>query len=204
MPYLEKIEKTMIKDKIPPEIIKKMNFEHPPNNDIQNVIAVIEKMDELLTNEQRLAIMEKQGCCKSGQRDRDCKAFAEEHKDKTLAEKIKLISSIQYMMSPRLNEDGTITVSFGGNQNGIHTGKTTCSCGQIKNLKQPFSVTPTFCGCCAGHFLYHYQNILGVKLKLKEIISSPLNTNGEKPCEFKFEIVDTKSMKSKKPALNIR
>ena len=49
-------------------------------------------MDKLLTNEQRLAIMEKKGCCKSGQCDRDCKAFAEEYKD------------------------GTITVSYGDNQ----------------------------------------------------------------------------------------
>ncbi|MCL2722012.1 MAG: hypothetical protein FWD47_11830 [Treponema sp.] len=198
MPYLEKIEKTMIKERIPQEIIKKLKIEHPVNNDPKNVIAVIERMDKLLSDEQRFAVMEKQGCCKSGQRDRDCKAFGIEHKNKPLAEKIKLLSGIQYMMIPRLNKDNTITVSYGGNQNGIHTGKTTCSCGQIKELKQPFSVTPTFCGCCAGHFLYHYQNALGIKLKLKEIVSSPLNTNGEKPCEFKFEIVDSKNQRSKK------
>ncbi|MDF2941621.1 MAG: hypothetical protein K0S01_479 [Herbinix sp.] len=28
------------------------------------------------------------------------------------------------------------------------------------------------------------------KLKLKEINSSPLNTNGEKPCKFTFEVLD--------------
>ena len=192
MPFLEKIEKTMFKMKISPEIIKKVGIDHPINNETQNVIAVIEKMDKLLSNEQLLAIMEKQGCCKSGQRDRDCKAFGIEHKDKPLAEKIKLLSGIQYMMTPRLNKDNTITVSYGGNQNGVHTGKTTCSCGQIKELKQPFSVTSAYCGCCAGHFLYHYQNALGIKLKLKEIVSSPLNTNGEKPCEFSFEIIDSR------------
>jgi len=196
MPFLEKIEKTMTKMKIPPEIIKKIGIEHPINNETKNVIAVIEKMDKLLSLDQCLAIMEKQGCCKSGQRDRDCKAFGEEHKDKPLAEKIKLLSGVQYMMTPSLNSDGIITVSYGGYQNGVHTGKTTCSCGQIKVLKQPFSVSPTFCGCCAGHFLYHYQNALGVKLRLKEIISTPLNTNGEKPCEFKFEIIDFKKHKT--------
>jgi hypothetical protein len=200
MPFLEKIEKTMIKEKISPEILKKMKFTQPVNNDTQNVIAVINKMDELLSKEQRLAIMEKQGCCKSGQRDRDCKAFGKEHNDKPLLEKLKLLSGVQYMMTPQLNSDGTITVCFGGYQNGVHTGKTTCSCGQIKKLKQPFSVSSTFCGCCAGHFLYHYENALGVKLKLKEIVSSPLNTNGEKHCEFKFEIINPKNKKQKTSA----
>ena len=75
MPFLEKIEKTMIKEKISPEIIKKMNFTNPVNNDTENVVSVINRMDKLLSTEQVLAIMEKQGCCKSGQRDRDCKAF---------------------------------------------------------------------------------------------------------------------------------
>jgi hypothetical protein len=191
MPNLEKIEKTMIREGISPDIIKKIKIDHPVNNDTQNVIAVIDRMDKLLSNEQKLAVMEKQGCCKCGQRDRNCKAFGKEHKDKSLAEKIKLLSGTQYMMAPHLNSDGTISVSYGGHQNKVHTGKTTCSCGQIKKLKQPFSVTTTFCGCCAGHFLYHYQNALGVKLKLKEIVSSPLNTNGEKHCEFKFEKAKT-------------
>ena len=107
---LEKIEKTMIKEKISSEIIEKMKFTYSVNNDTQNVIAVIHKMDELLSNEQRLAIMEKQDCCKGGQRDRDCKAFGKEHKDKPLAEKLALLSGVQYMMSPRLNSDSTITV----------------------------------------------------------------------------------------------
>jgi hypothetical protein len=150
---------------------------------------MIDQMDKLLTKKQCLSIMEKQGCCKTGRRDKDTKALALEHSDKSLPEKLALISGIQYMMSPRLNADGAITVTFGGYQNGVHKGKNTCSCGLIKRMKQPFSVTPTYCGCCAGHFLYHYQNALGVKLKLKKINSSPLNTNCEKPCSFTFEVL---------------
>ena len=188
MPFLEKIEKTMIKEKISPEIIKKMNFEHPANNDTAKVVELIYKMDQLLSEDQKLAIMEKQGCCKTGQRDRDSRAFVKKHKDKPLSEKIKLLSGVKHMMSPRLDADGTISVSFSGYQNGVHVGKTTCSCGQIRKLKQPFSVSSTYCGCCAGHFLYHYQTALGIKLRLKEIVSSPLNSNGEKCCEFKFEV----------------
>ncbi len=188
MPTLKKVRDTMKKQKISHEIMAQIDFEADCNNPI-NIISMINKMDELLTKEQRFSIMEKQGCCKGGQRDKDCKAFALEHKGKTLSEKLKLISGIQYMMSPCLNDDGSITVTFGDYQNGVHIGNNTCSCGSIKNLKQPFSISPTYCGCCAGHFLYHYQNALGVKLKLKEINSSPLNTNCEQPCSFTFEVL---------------
>ena len=189
MPTLKKIRDTMKKQKINGEIMEQMDFEADCNNPY-NITSLIDKMDKLLTKEQCLSIMEKQGCCKGGQRDKDCKAFALEHADKPFSEKLALMSSIQYMMSPCLNDDGTFTITFGGYQNGVHTGENTCSCGSIKKLKQPFSVSPTYCGCCAGHFLYHYQNALGVKLKLKEINSSPLNTNGEKPCKFTFEVLD--------------
>ncbi len=188
MPTLKKIRDTMKKQKISEEIMEQMDFEADCNN-THNIISVIDKMDTLLTREQCLSIMEKQGCCKGGQRDKDCRAFALEHTDTPFSEKLALIANIPYMMSPWLNEDGTITVSFGGYQNGVHMGKTTCACASIKKLKQPFSVSSTYCGCCAGHFLYHYQNALGVKLKLKEIKSSPLNTNGEEPCRFTFEVL---------------
>ena len=188
MPTLKKIRDTMKKLKVSDEIMAQFDFDADSNKP-ENLVAMIDKMDQLLTEEQCFAIMEQQGCCKSGQRDKDCKAFAVEHVGRSLLEKLALLSRVQYMMSPRLNPDGLITVTFGGYQNGVHTGNTTCSCGSIKKLKQPFSLSPTYCGCCAGHFLYHYQNALGVKLKLVEINSSPLNTNGEKPCSFTFEVI---------------
>jgi len=177
---------------IPEEIISQFDCSgNKKGNPIEPTIEFIALMDKLLTKEQCLAIMEEQGCCKSGKRDKDCKTFGREHAKKPLAEKLALLSGVEYMMAPRLNDNGTITIEWGGHQNGVHTGKTTCSCGMIKKLKQPFTVSPTYCGCCAGHFLYHYQNALGVKLRLKEIVSSPLNTNGDKPCSFTYEIVKT-------------
>jgi hypothetical protein len=36
--------------------------------------------------------------------------------------------------------------------------------------------------------LHHYQIMLGVALRLKEINSSPLDTDGEMPCQFTFEV----------------
>jgi len=188
MPTISHLKETMVKLKVSPEIIAEIedeDYTNTPEERLQSTLAAIDKMDELLTMNQRLAIMEKQGCCKGGKYEKDCKAFGKEHADKPLAEKLALLSGVEYMMSPWLNDDGTITVSWGDWQNG----KNMCSCGQIKKLKQPYSVSPTYCGCCAGHHLYHYQNALKVKLRLKKINSSPLNTNGEKPCSFTFEII---------------
>jgi hypothetical protein len=171
-----------------PEIIEQFDFESAFRSNPAARIALIDKMDELLTPEQCMAVMEKQGCCKTGTRDKDCRAFAKEHGGKSLDEKVKLLSGVQWMMSPVLEGD-TITVTWGGHQNGKHQGKTTCSCGTIARLQQPFTVSKTYCGCCAGHFRYHYQNALGVKLRLKEIVSSPLDSNDENPCSIRFEIV---------------
>jgi len=189
MPNVYKqLRETMQKHQIPQETIEQI-YRDAETGAENSYLTVIAKMDALLTREQCLALMERQGCCKCGKRDTDCRAFAKENADKPLAEKLALMAGIEHMMAPRLNSDGTFTITMSGHQNGVHTGKTTCSCGAIKKIKQPFSISPTYCGCCAGHFLYHYQNALKVKLRLKAINSSPLNTNGKKPCSFTFEIV---------------
>ncbi|WP_313561614.1 hypothetical protein, partial [Ruminiclostridium cellobioparum] len=75
MPTLKKIRDTMKKQKINGEIMEQMDFEADCNNP-HNITSLIDKMDKLLTREQCLSIMEKQGCCKGGQRDKDSKAFA--------------------------------------------------------------------------------------------------------------------------------
>jgi hypothetical protein len=193
VPSLKKMKDAAIKLKIPDEIIAQIGFDADTSGgNPLPFIAAITKMDEVLSPELSMAVMERQGCCKGGQRDIDCKAFGKKYEDKPLGEKITLLSTVQYMMSPVLNEDNTITVAFSGYQNGKHTGANTCSCSVIKKLKQPFSISPTYCGCCAGHFKYHYQNALGVKLRLLRIESSPLNTNCEAPCSFTFEVLDGK------------
>ncbi|MDR2897879.1 MAG: hypothetical protein LBU99_03620 [Spirochaetaceae bacterium] len=190
MPNIKRMGETMKKMGIPKEVLEQMdcNASTLGNNPLPT-IAVIDKMDKLLSNKQKYAVLEKEGCSKGGKRDVDCKAFGQEHSDLNLSEKLELVKTVEYMMAPVLNEDGSITITLSGHQNGVHKGKTTCSCGAIKKLKQPFSVSKTYCGCCAGHFLYHYQNMLGVRLRLKEVDSSPLDTNGEMPCQFTFEVI---------------
>ena len=187
MPSKKKMCASMRKIGVPEDVVSQFDCTDQKGNRPEPVIGFLDQMEKLLTKEQCMAVMEQQGCCKGGKRDTDCKAFGKEHKDKPLAEKLALMSNIEYMMLPRINGDGSFTITMTGHQNGVHAGKTTCSCGAIKKLKQPFSVTSTYCGCCAGHFLYHYQNALGVKLRLREIDSSPLDSNCENPCSFTFE-----------------
>jgi hypothetical protein len=189
MPSNKKMGESMRMIGIPDEIISRFDCADQKGNRPEPKIAFIDLMEKLLTKDQYLAVMEREGCCKGGQRDKDCKAFGKENKDKPFTEKLSLLSNVHYIMAPRLNGVGSITVTMQGHQNGVHTGRTTCSCGSIKKLKQPFSVSKTYCGCCAGHFLYHYQNALEVKLRLKEINSSPLDSNGEQPCSFTFEVI---------------
>lgn len=177
---------------IAPEIVAQMDFD-ADENDPQAVAALIGQMDALLGEDERLRVMERQGCCKTGLRDKRCRAFFAEHGDKPLAEKLRLLAEVPYMMAPRLSDEGDVVVTFGGYQNGLHEGATTCSCGLIKKLRQPFCVSRTYCGCCAGHFLHHYQRALGVRLRLKAILSSPLDTNGAEPCSFAFEVLDGKA-----------
>ena len=75
-----------------------------------------------------------------------------------------------------------------------HTGKTVEEKIQLMselNASQSIAchLNPDFCGCCAGHVRYSYQRALGVELRLKEIVSSPLDSDGKNHCEFPFEIV---------------
>jgi len=161
---LKKLKDEMIKEGTPDGIMAQFDFDG-------SAVVACQKMEELLTEEQRLSFMEKQGCCKSGKRDKDCKAFAKEHKDKPLTEKLDLLKNVQYMADNRLNGDGTISIMMGciGNNKW-------CSCGTVKKLGGPIHLT--YCGCCGGHFLYHYPNALGISMTLKKV----------KPGEFVYEI----------------
>lgn len=47
----------------------------------------------------------------------------------------------------------------------------------------------TYCLCCAGHFMFHYQKALNIKLRVKKVVSSIINSEGKEPCVFIYEIV---------------
>ena len=61
---LKQIPETMRKQGIPEETVAQ--FAIPESGGSEGVMEFIAQMDKLLTKEQRLSIMQEQGCCKSG------------------------------------------------------------------------------------------------------------------------------------------
>jgi len=181
---LKQIPETMRKLGIPDEIMAKFNF--PESGSAEEVMALINQMDALLSEDQRLAVMQEQGCCKTGNPAAPHRAFGIEHKGKTLAEKVELLNkaNILHKAPCHLNNDGTLSVYWGAGD----LKKKSCPCGFVRKLPETHIVPKTFCGCCGGHILANYQRSLGVKLRLKKIVSSSSSSNGDKRCEFLYEI----------------
>lgn len=137
-------------------------------------------MEEQLTKEQRFRLYEQNGSCSGTGYDKERKAFALEHADKTLAKRLELFTKT-YGRTAVLNDDNTITVTFA------------CSHGYYKHAPKgqfrfPASIE-TYFERCAGGRLYEYQKALGIKLKIKSVDVSPLRENIVNPVVFTFEIV---------------
>ena len=145
------------------------------------------KCDELLDHDLLCSTMFDRACCKGGFRLNNAKQMAKEHGDKPLAEKLKLLGELKYMGKPFLNEDGDIeTVAVGGYGS---TGMD-CPCWRLKGLSPSGGPMPqSYCACCGGHFMFHYQKALGLKLRLKKVVSSKLNSMGAAPCVFRYQIL---------------
>jgi len=115
MQSLNQLKKSMKKVKISSEIIERIDFETDRNNPL-SFIAAINKMDEMLTKEQRLSVMEQMGCCKTPKIVAPFKEFGRKYADKSVEEKINLMSEIHSGHKPhcRLNSDGTLSVYWDG------------------------------------------------------------------------------------------
>ncbi len=154
---------------------------------VDYMAGVLRKCDELLDHEIFSAAMFDRACCKSGYRLNNAKQMAKEHGDKSLDEKLKILGELKYMGKPFLNEEGDIeTVAVGGHGfTGMY-----CPCWRIKSLTPSDGPMPlNYCACCGGHFMFHYQKALGIKLRLKKIVSSTLNSGGSEPCVFQYKIL---------------
>lgn len=193
MPDANKIEKSLRKHNISEALIEtimagKENLTAKSNKKEKaiHLINVINRIDSYLDEKERSEIMDWCACCKGGQRDKDCKQYAMKSVGQPLEQKIRGLSSVKYMGRPRLNDDGTISTWIYWKENE----KFKCACTNFKGLELNKAVSTTYCLCCAGHFRYHYQNALGVKLRTIEVVSSVLSSKGEKPCEFVYEIIE--------------
>jgi hypothetical protein len=151
------------------------------------------KLDEKLGPDAKGSVLDGCACSLGGFRARKIKEFARKHGKEKLREKISLIGNTfpnkNIIGNPVLNADNTITAGiFYSDGN-----KYKCACPNFHNEKLTTTISKTYCYCCAGHFRHHYQNAFGVTLKTKEVLSSPLDSFGEKPCQFLFEIVNDDS-----------
>lgn len=140
----------------------------------------LKAMDELLTKEQRFRLFEQNGSCNGTGYDKMRKAFALEHADKPLAERLELFTQSSGKTAV-LNDDNTITVTFA------------CKHGYYKHAPKgkfqfPDSIE-TYFEKCAGGRLYEYQKALGIKLKIKSVDVSSLSENISNPVVFTFEVV---------------
>jgi hypothetical protein len=189
MTNAETIRKIMVKQGIPEEVIAQFDF-LAVRGKYAPALALTGQMDELLTPEQRLAIMQEQGCCITGQPCKAYRAFGKENADKTIAERIPLLDNIDtdHKYNVRLNTDGTLSVWWALGEPGNYD----CPCPATRNVQRPRNISKTHCACCGGHARYHLHNGLGVKLRLREVVSSSVSSDSKERCEFLFEIVGGK------------
>ena len=161
----------------------------------ENMSVFIELLDKNLSFEDRLSVMEELGCCKSPTYQAPFKAFYNEYANKSLKERIQLMATIDSPHnSPNnrtiLNDNNTLSVSWAyGEENNYDC---VCNCKTVRDIssRENYSVSPTFCACCAGNVKALWQAALGVKLKLIDIVSSAISTGGQKRCEFIFDIIE--------------
>lgn len=156
--------------------------------------TVMAKCEELLDFDTIAEVMFLRACCKSGFRLDNARMIAREHADKSLEEKLALLGEQKYMGHPHLVENGDI---YTGHCAGSETPEQLkCSCWRFNGCvpnegKMPLS----YCLCCAGHFRFHYQKALGVKLRVKKIVSSVFGEPSQY-CSFLFEIKETSPKKN--------
>lgn len=196
MPSPEKFKQTLTDYAVNSEVVEKI---YEGYEEITDKTAKKEKaaffcqalsvLNENLSKEQVQEVLEANACCKGGVRERNSKQFAKENKEIGIKERLELIGQRPSMNMgwAELDEQGLLIV------HGVTyqvDGKFECACPTINKIKRDYEIPREYCYCCGGHFKYHYEKMLEVKLTLVEIVSSPHDTRGEEACVFKYQIAD--------------
>lgn len=140
----------------------------------------LKAMEQHLSEDQRFCLFAENGSCNGTRYNKERRAFALEHMDKPLAERLAVYTST-HGGTAVLNEDNTITVTFA------------CHHGYYKhapkgNFQFPESIQ-TYFERCAGGRLYEYQKALGIKLSIQSVDISALSENPVNPVVFTFAVV---------------
>ena len=163
-----------------------------------NLINVIVRMERLLCKHILYKVMEACACETEADLVEPSDKGDNELTGKTINEKIvHLINTAPDFEKIICNADNTLSVTWTFEENGRHN----CVCNAIdnnikisdltlRNNEARDHVMPlSYCICCAGSCRIYFQSKVGIRLRTKEVISSPLNSKGEKPCSFIFEVV---------------
>jgi len=190
MARVEGIKKSMVKMGIEEATIREIIGEG-------NLVRVIERMEKALDADALHQILDSHACGGGKEYIARLKKTGKEIADKTLAEKIAYVNA----NSPDSetithNTDGTLSVKWSFDHKGAY--KCLCSAAVKKGVRvadlamenNDIGIMPlSYCYCCAGSGRRHLQLQLGIELKTKEVLSTPIHSKGEKPCEFVLEIV---------------
>lgn len=163
----------------------------------EDLVEVITRMETLLDSDIMYEILDSCACLGGKEYIKKCEKIGKKLTGKSLDEKIlHLNSEILASESIALNNDGTLNAVMVYKNNDKYScvcSATVCKDVIVSDLALSKSNSDdrdmplSYCLCCAGSFRRHLQLMLDVKLKTKKIISSPINSEGEKPCEFVFE-----------------
>jgi len=198
MPNINNIRKTLVMKKlnIPEDVIIELGFDDPHYEPRHRDFEILVKISGLLTEEQQCAVMEQQGCHKTGKMAEESKDYGKKYVDKSLAERLMILSTEDKGFYP--NDDGTISLitcelDDAGVARGCHCLKRDYEMEFNSFIQECSDKAASFshfhCGCCAGHNKYHLQNKLGVKLKLKSIGVSAVKTGNGQKRTFVYEII---------------
>ena len=191
MPKPERFFETLVEYGVSEDIIAKIY------NGFENVVSKTRKLSKAKLFKQALSVMESElgldktkeifeanGCAKDGARLKVSKEFARINAELKTEDKLEKIRRAAYMNMgiPHLDENGDIVINAVDYRIGD---KFVCACPTIsKQAVQPNS--KNYCYCCAGHFKFHYEIMLGCKLTVAEIVCSPLDSDGANPCIIKL------------------
>jgi hypothetical protein len=162
-----------------------------------DLINIIKRMEQSLEPEILYEILGSCACTGGKEYLKSCEKIGKEIANKTLKEKIDFLNKETDYIKNTFYNDNTLTNIMFQKENDRY--KCYCSAAvrngskvsdlALKNDDLDAPVMPlSYCFCCAESILLHLQLKLGIELKTKKIVSSPINSKGEKPCEIIFEI----------------
>ncbi|MCL2498783.1 MAG: hypothetical protein FWE90_00425 [Defluviitaleaceae bacterium] len=161
----------------PEDAVNALEHAMEAQNDNEREINFVQRMEALLTEEQRLLLWEVGGSCTGGETGRQVKFMAEQLVGKPLAEKIKQLNQNEHIYKTELNPDGTVTAYCG------------CHCLQYRTAKVKKIKPPSHYGCAAGAAFQNLKIALGGKAKIKSI-DYPQPDDGKNYMSFVFEVME--------------